>query len=77
MKTKYLTLVRKMFVNDLTPIATQRHNMRAWVNSVRHLGAKWIALPMQKPDVIVSVGSVFAVAALAAMGMAGMLPGAV
>jgi len=41
----YLRRVRRLFTNDLTPVKTQRHNMRQWVKSVRMLGSKWRALP--------------------------------
>lgn len=37
MNTVRLTQARRLFCNDLAPIHTQRHNMRAWVRSVRDL----------------------------------------
>lgn len=45
MNTNMLRRVRKNFVNDTAPRHVQRHNMRAWVKSVRFLGAKWVGLP--------------------------------
>ena len=42
MNTTHLKTVRRLFINDLTPIQVQRHNMRAWVKSVRHLGDGWL-----------------------------------
>ena len=44
MKTTYLTLTRRLFVHDLAPRSTARHNMRAWVRSVRELGPNWRGL---------------------------------
>lgn len=42
MKTKLLTLARKNFCHAGVPVQTQRHNMRAWVRSLRFLGDKWL-----------------------------------
>lgn len=42
MNTKALRHVRKMFAHDAAPAAIQRHNMRAWVRSVRLLGDRWL-----------------------------------
>ena len=48
MITTRLRQVRRLFCNDLTPPAVQRHNMRAWVRAwvraVRRLGHRWVAL---------------------------------
>ena len=41
MNTNMLTRVRRHFVHDMAPRHVQRHNMRAWVRSVRLLGDKW------------------------------------
>ena len=50
MNTKYLTLARKNFCNDWTPISVQRHNMRQWARSLRLLGNKWLlATPINQP----------------------------
>lgn len=50
MKAAMLRRVRKHFVNDMAPRAVQRHNMRAWVRSVRYLGDRWLlANPINKP----------------------------
>ena len=45
MNTIRLTQARRLFCNDLAPRHTQRHNIRAWVRSVRALGHRWRALP--------------------------------
>ena len=45
MNTIRLTQARRLFCNDLAPRHTQRHNMRAWLRSVRYLGPKCRALP--------------------------------
>jgi hypothetical protein len=42
MNTSMLKRVRLLFVNDLTPAHTQRHNMRQWIASIRMLGDKWL-----------------------------------
>lgn len=42
MNTTHLSRVRRLFCNDTTPRQVQRHNMRAWVRSVRHLGTRWL-----------------------------------
>ena len=39
-----LRQARRLFCNDLTPPAVQRHNMRAWVRAVRRLGHRRVAL---------------------------------
>jgi len=46
MKTNMLKRARKLFRVATVPTHTQRHNMRAWVRSVRQLGDKWIMLDM-------------------------------
>jgi hypothetical protein len=40
MNTKLLKHVRTLFVHDMVPTSTARHNMRQWVKSVRLLGDK-------------------------------------
>jgi len=40
MNTKLLKHVRTLFVHDMVPTSTARHNMRQWVRSVRMLGDK-------------------------------------
>lgn len=42
MNTTYLTRARKLFALPYVPTHTQRHNIRAWVASVRYLGDKWL-----------------------------------
>lgn len=42
MNTTMLRLARKNFCHDMAPINTQRHNIRAWVRSLRILGDKWL-----------------------------------
>ena len=42
MNTIILKRARAIWCNDLTPVSTQRHNIRAWVRSVRLLGNKHI-----------------------------------
>jgi hypothetical protein len=42
MKTAMLKRVRRLFACDLAPNHTKRHNIRAWVHSVRLLGDKWL-----------------------------------
>jgi len=41
MKTARLRQVRTLFAHPDVPVHIVRHNMRAWVRSVRMLGAKW------------------------------------
>ena len=50
MNITHLVRVRKAFLHDMAPRHIARHNMRAWVRSVRFLGPKWrgIAIPMEK-----------------------------
>lgn len=45
MNTRFLIRARQLFINDMTPLHTQRHNIRAWVASVRYLGNKWLLAP--------------------------------
>ncbi len=45
MNTIHLRRVRRLFVHDMAPRHVQRHNMRAWVRSVRYLGDKWKGIP--------------------------------
>jgi hypothetical protein len=40
MNTQLLKHVRTLFVHDMVPTSTARHNMRQWVRSVRRLGDK-------------------------------------
>jgi len=51
MNTIILKRARELWCNDMTPITTQRHNIRAWVRSVRNLGNKHIlAIKIVKKD---------------------------
>ena len=48
MNTTALSMARRLFQIKDVPTHTQRHNMRSWVRSVRHLGDKWlIANPIE------------------------------
>ena len=40
MNTRILKHVRTLFIHDMVPTTTARHNMRQWVRSVRFLGDK-------------------------------------
>jgi len=40
MNTRILKHVRSLFVREMIPMSTARHNMRQWVRSVRFLGDK-------------------------------------
>lgn len=42
MNSTMLRLARRNFCRDNIPRSTQRHNMRAWVRSLRFLGDKWL-----------------------------------
>ena len=42
MNIRFLVRARRLFVNDMTPTHTSRHNIRAWVASVRYLGNSWL-----------------------------------
>ena len=44
MNTSQLKLARKLWCVEGVPSRTQRHNIRAWVRSVRRLGDNWISL---------------------------------
>lgn len=44
MNTSKLILARKLWCVEGIPSHIQRHNIRAWVRSVRQLGDNWIAL---------------------------------
>lgn len=44
MNTTKLKLARKLWCVEGIPSHVQRHNIRAWVRSVRHLGGNWISL---------------------------------
>ena len=49
MNTTRLVQARRLFTNDMTPRHTVRHNIRAWVRSVRLLGREWLlAQPMNR-----------------------------
>ena len=51
MNTKLLKHVRTLFVHDMVPTSTARHNMRQWVRSVRFLGDKHLlAIKVPKKD---------------------------
>jgi hypothetical protein len=48
MNTVRLAQARRLFRNDLAPRSTVRHNVRAWVSSVRILGTRWhLAVPVR------------------------------
>ena len=52
MNTTLLRRVRRHFIHDMAPSHTARHNMRAWVRSVRLLGDKWLfAKPIERHHV--------------------------
>jgi hypothetical protein len=40
MNTTVLKHIRSLFVHEMVPMSTARHNMRQWVRSVRRLGDK-------------------------------------
>jgi len=40
--TTKLKLVRRLFIHPDVPESTARHNMRAWVRSIRQLGNSWL-----------------------------------
>jgi len=40
--TTKLRLVRQLFLHPDVPVSTARHNMRAWVRSIRQLGNRWL-----------------------------------
>ena len=42
MNTKLLTIARRNFCRAYIPTHLQRHNMRAWVRSLRILGDRWL-----------------------------------
>lgn len=42
MNSSMLRIARKHFMREYIPRSTQRHNMRAWVRSLRLLGDKWL-----------------------------------
>ena len=42
MNTTVLSMARRLFQVQGVPAHIQRHNMRSWVRSVRHLGDKWL-----------------------------------
>lgn len=44
MNTSQLKLARKLWCVEGVPSHTQRHNIRAWVRSVRQLGGNWLSL---------------------------------
>ena len=44
MNITYLRMVRKLFTGSWTCRRVERHNMRQWVQSVRHLGGHWVCL---------------------------------
>jgi hypothetical protein len=44
MDTSKLKLARRLWCVGEVPLHIQRHNIRAWVRSVRHLGSNWISL---------------------------------
>ena len=49
MNTHILSMARRLFQIKGVPTHIQRHNIRGWVRSVRHLGDKWlIATPINR-----------------------------
>jgi hypothetical protein len=44
MNTTKLKLARKLWCVEFVPSHVQRHNIRAWVRSVRRLGDNWISV---------------------------------
>ena len=51
MKTNVLTKLRRTYNNPDVPRHINRHNQRAWVRSVRFLGAKWLlAQPIERKE---------------------------
>jgi hypothetical protein len=51
MDTTILKRAKELWCNDLTPVSTQRHNIRAWVRSMRLLGNKHLlAIKIIKKD---------------------------
>jgi len=51
MKTKALTIVRRLFCSDLVTDQVNRANRRKWVKAVRQLGDKWLlANPLQRQE---------------------------
>jgi hypothetical protein len=49
MNIQGLSMARRLFIIDGVPSHTQRHNIRSWVRSVRHLGNRWlIAKPQER-----------------------------
>lgn len=51
MNTTMLRRCRRLFNSDMAPRHVNRHNQRAWVTSLRHLGDKWLlAVPVEKKE---------------------------
>jgi hypothetical protein len=51
MNTIVLKRARELWCNQMTPVATQRHNIRAWVKSMRFLGNKHLlSIKITKKD---------------------------
>lgn len=42
MNATMLRIARRNFCRDYIPRSTQRHNIRAWVRSLRFLGRNWL-----------------------------------
>lgn len=42
MNTKMLRVARQNYCRPYIPAHIQRHNIRAWVRSIRILGDKWV-----------------------------------
>lgn len=54
MNTTMLVRARKHFCVEFVPRSVCRHNIRAWVRSVRQLGPRWLlASPMPRPGTAV------------------------
>ena len=51
MKTSLLIRARKNFCVDTAPRHIARHNIRAWIRSLRFLGSNWILCnPIQRKE---------------------------
>lgn len=49
MNTTMLRRARRHFCHSMAPASVQRHNMRAWVRSIRMLGDRWLfAKPIER-----------------------------
>lgn len=48
MQVERLKQARRLFTHDMADREVVRHNMRAWVRSVRSLGARWLLAKPQE-----------------------------